>query len=95
MYAVLSAATLSKAVCYAACAALASKSDAMLALAEDHLNDIASNLAAVGAAALTGFVAGGWWIDPVRCGEGSRRGSRIRGSGRAPAARLPHRCPLA
>ena len=52
-------------LCFVVCDALKSKSDSMVALAEDHLNDIASNLAAVGAAVLTQLVADGWWIDPV------------------------------
>jgi divalent metal cation (Fe/Co/Zn/Cd) transporter len=48
---------------------LKDKSDSMLALAEDHLNDIASNLGAVGAAAATAALPEAWWIDPVRCVE--------------------------
>jgi divalent metal cation (Fe/Co/Zn/Cd) transporter len=47
------------------CNALKSKSDSMVALAEDHLNDIMSNLAALAGAAATTLVVGGWWIDPV------------------------------
>ena len=50
MYAVLAAATLLKAGCYLQCAALRSGSDAMVALAEDHLNDVASNVMAVATA---------------------------------------------
>jgi hypothetical protein len=52
-------------VCWLVCNSLKSRSDSMLALAEDHLNDIMSNLAAVGAALLTQRVEGGWWIDPA------------------------------
>jgi divalent metal cation (Fe/Co/Zn/Cd) transporter len=37
----------------------------MLALAEDHLNDIISNAAAVATAVLATAVADGWWIDPA------------------------------
>ncbi|GBF97913.1 cation diffusion facilitator [Raphidocelis subcapitata] len=65
LYVVLGAAILLKAVCYAVCVVLQDKSDSMLALAEDHLNDIASNLGAVGAAAATAALPEAWWIDPV------------------------------
>lgn len=65
MYVVLLTATVAKLVCFVVCASLKSKSDSMMALAEDHLNDIMSNMAAVAAAALTQFVEGGWWFDPA------------------------------
>ncbi|KAI8462623.1 MAG: cation efflux protein [Monoraphidium minutum] len=63
MYAVLGSATVAKLVCFVVCNALKGRSDSMLALAEDHINDVMSNLAAVGAAAATTLVQGGWWID--------------------------------
>jgi divalent metal cation (Fe/Co/Zn/Cd) transporter len=47
LYLVLGGATLLKAWCYVACAALRARSDAMVALAEDHANDVMSNVAAV------------------------------------------------
>ncbi|WIA22973.1 hypothetical protein OEZ86_009896 [Tetradesmus obliquus] len=65
MYIVLGSATALKLLCWAVCAALQSKSDSMLALAEDHLNDIMSNLCAIVTAVLAGVVANGWWVDPV------------------------------
>jgi divalent metal cation (Fe/Co/Zn/Cd) transporter len=55
MYAVLGVATALKLVCFVVCNALKARSDSMVALAEDHLNDIASNLAAIGAALLTQY----------------------------------------
>eukprot|EP00878_Enallax_costatus_P010770 GHUV01011247.1.p1 GENE.GHUV01011247.1~~GHUV01011247.1.p1 ORF type:complete len:243 (+),score=45.63 GHUV01011247.1:111-731(+) len=65
MYLVLGSATVLKLVCYLVCNALASKSDSMVALAEDHLNDIMSNMCAIVTAVLAGLVPNGWWIDPV------------------------------
>ncbi|WIA22975.1 hypothetical protein OEZ85_001333 [Tetradesmus obliquus] len=59
MYIVLGSATALKLLCWAVCAALQSKSDSMLALAEDHLNDIMSNLCAIVTAVLAGVVANG------------------------------------
>jgi cation diffusion facilitator family transporter len=63
MYLVLGSATVLKAVCYAICQVLASRSDSMEALAEDHLNDIMSNIAAAATAALATQIDGCWWID--------------------------------
>lgn len=65
MYLVLGSATGLKLLCWAVCAALQAKSDNMLALAEDHLNDILSNVCAIITAIAAGAVAGGWWIDPA------------------------------
>ena len=39
--------------------------DAMVALAEDHLNDILSNMAAVATAGIAGYWAEAWWVDPA------------------------------
>ncbi|KAF8066373.1 hypothetical protein HT031_002697 [Scenedesmus sp. PABB004] len=64
MYVVLGTATGLKGVCWAVCAALQGRSDSMLALAEDHLNDIFSNLTAIATAVLAGVLPGGWWVDP-------------------------------
>lgn len=65
MYIVLGSATILKLVCYLVCGALASKSDSMVALAEDHLNDIMSNVCAIITAVAASLVPNGWWIDPV------------------------------
>lgn len=65
MYSVLGTATALKLICYIQCAALASSSDSMVALAEDHLNDILSNVAAAITAAIATEVAGAWWTDPA------------------------------
>lgn len=35
------------------------------ALAEDHINDVASNLGAMLAAGIVKFWPAGWWVDPV------------------------------
>ncbi|GAX82368.1 hypothetical protein CEUSTIGMA_g9797.t1 [Chlamydomonas eustigma] len=63
MYVVLGSATVLKAICYMLCSALASKSDSMVALAEDHLNDIMSNLAAAITACIAIEVDNAWWVD--------------------------------
>lgn len=65
MYIVLATATALKLVCWAYCRVFASRSDSMQALAEDHINDVMSNLAAVGAALIAGLAPGAWWADPV------------------------------
>lgn len=58
MYLVLGGATALKLLCYVLCIALASKSDSMVALAEDHLNDIMSNVGAAVTAAVAVQVRG-------------------------------------
>lgn len=68
MYAVLAAATLLKAGCYAQCAALRGRSDAMVALAEDHANDVASNVAAVLTALLSQVAWPSWLPGGVGAG---------------------------
>lgn len=65
MYSILGAATALKLICYLQCIALASKSDSMVALAEDHLNDILSNVAAAVTAAAAVQIDNAWWCDPV------------------------------
>ncbi|KAG1681364.1 hypothetical protein FOA52_007412 [Chlamydomonas sp. UWO 241] len=65
LYAVLGGATLLKAICYVQCSVLASKSDSMVALAEDHLNDIFSNVAAAATAVIAVKLEGAWWADPA------------------------------
>lgn len=43
----------------------ASNSDALAALAEDHLNDVMSNSVALATASIAVRSTGGWWVDPV------------------------------
>ena len=52
MYIILGLGSLAKIVLYLLCTALKHRSDSMLALAEDHCNDVASNLTAIGTATL-------------------------------------------
>jgi divalent metal cation (Fe/Co/Zn/Cd) transporter len=73
MYAVLLAATALKGLCYLQCASLRGRSDAMVALSEDHLNDIASNLMAVLTALLSQCVWPAWL--PGRDGSGAAGGA--------------------
>jgi cation diffusion facilitator family transporter len=73
LFAVLAGATLLKAGCYAQCAALRGSSDAMVALAEDHLNDIVSNLAAIG----TALAAQLPWSAAWGGGGGGEGGTRL------------------
>lgn len=47
------------------CNWLKGRSDSMEALAEDHINDVASNLGAVLAAVVTKWWPSGWWVDAV------------------------------
>lgn len=37
----------------------------MVALAEDHLNDIMSNVVAICSAFMAHYIPHGWWIDPA------------------------------
>jgi divalent metal cation (Fe/Co/Zn/Cd) transporter len=83
MYAVLLAATALKAGCYFQCAALRSRSDGMVALAEDHANDILSNVSAV-FTALFSQCAWPQWLPGSR-GEGGAAGA---GAGGAAASHL-------
>lgn len=66
MFVILGIATAAKLALYFYCVRLADRSDSMLALAEDHINDVMSNMGAV----ITAFPAsywkvGGWWVDPA------------------------------
>lgn len=66
MYAILGAATLSKLILYFYCIQLRAYSGAALALAEDHINDVASNIVAIAtAAAATSRPETLWWADPA------------------------------
>ncbi|GLC51498.1 hypothetical protein PLESTB_000509000 [Pleodorina starrii] len=60
----LSAATAFKLALYVYCRALR-KNPIMVALSEDHLNDVMSNLAAIGGAAIAGNLPRYWWVDPA------------------------------
>lgn len=63
MFAILGGGTVLKLGLYFYCAALKSKSDSMEALAEDHINDVASNLGALAAAGVVSVWPAGWWVD--------------------------------
>lgn len=65
LYAILGAATGIKIILLLYCVALQSRSESMLALAEDHRNDIASNLGAIACGAIASISPGVWWVDPV------------------------------
>ncbi|KAK9824789.1 hypothetical protein WJX74_008956 [Apatococcus lobatus] len=65
MYIILGLGSLAKIILYFLCTALKHRSDSMLALAEDHCNDVASNLTAIGTATLAILVPSIWWVDPV------------------------------
>ncbi|GLC51496.1 hypothetical protein PLESTB_000508800 [Pleodorina starrii] len=60
----LSVATAFKLALYVYCRALR-KNPIMVALSEDHLNDVMSNLAAIGVAAIAGNLPRYWWVDPA------------------------------
>ena len=64
-YATLAIATTLKLGLYWLCAAMRRQSAAALALAEDHLNDILSNAAAICTAAIASNVPRLWWTDAV------------------------------
>lgn len=64
-YAILGVAVGLKVGLYLVCVTLRRESDTMMALAEDHLNDIFSNLVAIFGAALASNVRKVWWIDPA------------------------------
>ena len=63
MYVILGAGTLSKLGLYFYCVAVKGKSDSINALAEDHLNDVMSNVAAMATAILAFEWKKGWWVD--------------------------------
>lgn len=65
MAVILTVATALKVICYWTCSALSGTSDSMVALAEDHINDVFSNVGALGAAAVAALVASAGWVDPV------------------------------
>ena len=62
---VLAIGTALKLALYFYCVRLRDKSDSMGALAEDHLNDVFSNTAAIVIAVIAVLWRRGWWVDPV------------------------------
>jgi hypothetical protein len=65
MFAILLSGTVLKLALFFYCNWLSGRSDSMEALAEDHINDVASNLGAILAAVVTKYWPAGWWVDPV------------------------------
>ena len=66
MYVILAMATLLKLSLYFYCVRLRAQSGAAEALAEDHMNDVASNSAAIAAAFLASYRQKSlWWVDPA------------------------------
>lgn len=64
MYIILGSASVSKLALHTYCRALA-KNPIMTALAEDHLNDVMSNVGAVAGAVTASMWDKGWWMDPA------------------------------
>ncbi|KAG2440331.1 hypothetical protein HXX76_004436 [Chlamydomonas incerta] len=64
LFAVLGGATACKLGLYVYCVALR-KNPIMVALSQDHLNDVQSNLAAIVGAALAAHVPRFWYVDPI------------------------------
>jgi Co/Zn/Cd efflux system component len=65
LYIILGVAAGLKVILYLYCVALQKQSESMLALAEDHRNDIMSNVVAILTGAAASYWREGWWIDPV------------------------------
>eukprot|EP00611_Tribonema_gayanum_P023730 TRINITY_DN505_c0_g1_i4.p1 TRINITY_DN505_c0_g1~~TRINITY_DN505_c0_g1_i4.p1 ORF type:complete len:381 (-),score=89.65 TRINITY_DN505_c0_g1_i4:315-1457(-) len=65
LYLILGGGTLAKLLLWNACMLVRPRSDSLVALAEDHLNDVVSNLAAIGTAMIAAKVHSGWWVDGV------------------------------
>ena len=65
MYVILGSATAIKIVLWFYCVALQHRSDSMLALAEDHRNDILSNSMAIACGIGASASRKVWWIDPA------------------------------
>ena len=64
MYIILGSGTAAKIVLYYYCKQF-KDSDSLAALAEDHLNDVLSNLAAIVTASIAAHIRKLWWIDPI------------------------------
>lgn len=65
MFGIIAGGSAAKLALFFLCNALKGQSDSMAALAEDHINDVASNLGAMLAAGVVKFWPGGWWVDPA------------------------------
>lgn len=65
LYVILGVAAGLKVILYLYCVALQKQSESMLALAEDHRNDIMSNVVAIMTGAAASWWHDGWWIDPL------------------------------
>lgn len=65
LYIILGVAAGLKVILYVYCVALQKQSESMLALAEDHRNDIMSNVVAILTGAAASWWHKGWWIDPL------------------------------
>ena len=65
LYVILGAAAGLKVLLYLYCVALQKQSETMMALAEDHRNDIMSSLTAILTGAVASWWSKGWWVDPV------------------------------
>ena len=64
MYVILGSGTAAKMFLYYYCKQF-KDSDSLAALAEDHFNDVLSNLAAIVTASIAAHVRKLWWIDPI------------------------------
>ena len=64
MYLILGTGTAAKLVLYLYCKRFRG-SDSIAALAEDHLNDVFSNIAAMVTASIAAHAHNLWWIDPI------------------------------
>ena len=64
MYIILGSGTAAKLVLYYYCKQF-QDSDSLAALAEDHLNDVLSNIAAIVTASIAAHIHKLWWIDPI------------------------------
>jgi divalent metal cation (Fe/Co/Zn/Cd) transporter len=64
-YLILGLGTLAKLLLWQLCRRATPRSDSLDALAEDHLNDVASTIAAIATAVLAAEVPSIWWIDGI------------------------------
>lgn len=64
MYVILGSGTAAKLALYYYCKQF-QDSDSLAALAEDHLNDVLSNIAAIVTASIAAHLRNLWWADPI------------------------------
>eukprot|EP00953_Heterococcus_sp_UTEX-ZZ885_P001179 1139-Heterococcus_DN1.PRE.2 len=64
-YLILGGGTVAKLLLWQLCRKATPRSDSLDALAEDHLNDVASTIAAIATAVLAATVPSIWWIDGI------------------------------